>query len=160
MSTNRFKPTSWQWLLVLVAATAMLAIASFSGNKTLSDGDRVQYLSERFACPVCDGQSVSESNAAVATTIRGFIAAEVNKGSTDTEIRDELIDAYGTSVLMTPPSDGAAVLVWILPVAVLVFGMVGIAEAARRGKIKAATATSEDFDLVAEAQQARSPSES
>ena len=83
-------PKSWQWLLVAVVCTAMLAIATFSGNDSLSDGERVQYLSERFACPVCDGQSVSESNAAVATTIREFIAVEVNAGSTDTEIRDTL----------------------------------------------------------------------
>lgn len=151
MTTNRFTPESWQWLLILVAATALLAVATFSGNQTLSDGERVQYLSERFACPVCDGQSVSESNAAVATTIREFIAIEVNNGSTDTEIRDELVKSYGTSVLMTPPSDGAAVLVWILPIAVLVFGMVGIAEAARRGRIKAAKATSDDFELVEQA---------
>ena len=143
-------PRTWQWLLIAVASTALLAIATFSGNPQLSDGERVQYLSERFACPVCDGQAVSESNAAVASTIREFIAVEVNKGSTDTEIRDELVQSYGTSVLMTPPSDGAAVLVWILPIGVLVFGMVGIAEAARRGRIKAAHATKEDFELVAQ----------
>lgn len=144
-------PKSWQWLIVAVVGTAMLAIASFGGDASVSDGERVQYLSERFACPVCDGQSVSESNAAVASTIREFIAIEVNAGSTDTEIRDELVQSYGTSVLMAPPSDGAALLVWILPIGVLVFGMAGIAEAARRGRIKAARATDEDFELVSQA---------
>lgn len=142
---------SFQWLIIAVVATALLTIATFGGSTTRSDGERVQHLSERFACPVCDGQSVAESNAAVASTIREFIAIEVNAGSTDSEIRDDLIQAYGTAVLMTPPANGAALMVWILPIAVLVFGTAGIFGAARRGRIKAAQATSEDFALVEEA---------
>jgi cytochrome c-type biogenesis protein CcmH len=141
----------FRWLLVAVAATGLLAVAAFEGSPNLSDGQRVQSLSERFACPVCDGQSVSESNAAVATTIREFIAVEVNNGSSNTEIRDALVQAYGTSVLLAPPSDGAAILVWILPLAVLVFGSVAIAESERRGRIKTATPTAADVALVSEA---------
>lgn len=141
----------FRWLLVAVAVTGLMAVATFEGSPNLTDGQRVQTLSERFACPVCDGQSVSESNAAVATTIREFIAIEVNKGSTDTEIRDALVQSYGTSVLLAPPADGAAILVWVLPLAVLVFGSAAIVESERRGRIRTATPTEADLVLVSEA---------
>ena len=144
-----------RWLAVAVAATGLLAVATFAGSPNLTDGERVQTLWERFACPVCDGQSVSESDAAVATTIREFIAIEVNNGATDTEIRDDLVRAYGTSVLLAPPSDGAAVLVWILPLGVLVFGSVAIADSERRGRIRAGTPTAADVALVSDAMSAQ-----
>lgn len=148
---------SWQWLLIAVATTALLAFATFGGSAQLSDGERVQKLSERYACPVCDGQSVAESNAAVAATIRQFIAVQVNAGATDTEIRNRLIQSYGSEVLLTPPADGAAVLVWILPLGVLVFGMAGIYAAARRGRIAESVATESDVALVAEAMRSEKP---
>ncbi len=115
---------SFAWLAILAGSLALLAVASFDGGGIESDGERIQRLHASFACPECRGQSVAESNAAVAVNIRQFISDEVTAGGTDDQIRDRLVDAYGVTVLLNPPADGVAALVWILPVVLVTVGSV------------------------------------
>ncbi len=107
-----------------VLTAALLSIAAF-GQGTPTAEERIAELNQSYACPVCDGQAVSESNAPVAATIREFIRTEVARGASDDEIRDGLVARYGGEVLLRPPSSGVSTLLWVLPVVVLVTGGVG-----------------------------------
>jgi cytochrome c-type biogenesis protein CcmH len=141
----------WQlvrWVAVIAAAVGLLVVAMVDSGGAETDAERVQRLSDSFACPQCQGESVSESSAAVAATIREFIADEVAAGATDDEIRDELIAGYGARVLLTPPAEGFASLVWILPVAV-VTAAAAAAAAVFAGRDRSAVAvTDADRELV------------
>ncbi len=139
------------WPALFVSALFLLAVATLDTGGAETDGERVQRLSESFACPTCDGQSVAESNAAVAAQIRNFIRAEVSDGATDTEIRDALIVGYTSSVLLTPPSGGVSSLIWILPVLVLVGGSAGVGFVLTRPRSGSRDATEDDEALVARA---------
>ena len=118
--------------LVVVAAAALLVFAALDDGGVETDAERIQRLADSYACPVCQGESVAESNAAVAVTIRAFIADQVGAGASDDEIRDDLIRGYGASVLLTPPGDGFGALVWILPVVVAAAGAVVVVAIVRR----------------------------
>ena len=137
-----------RWVAVAVAAFGLLVVAAVDGGGAETDAERIQRLSDSFACPQCQGESVSESSAAVAATIREFIADQVAAGASDEEIRDDLIAGYGARVLLTPPAEGIASLVWILPVVVLTAGAAAAAAvfAGRRGTT--ARATDADRALV------------
>ncbi len=139
------------WIAILVASVSMLSIATFDDRGPETTEERVQRLSDSFACPECDGQAVSESNAAVAATIRALIRDRVAEGMTDVEIRDELIRGYSSDVLLNPPSEGISALVWILPVVFVVFGVGGWVAAVRRSGGGSRTATDTDRKLVADA---------
>lgn len=139
------------WVGLAVSAVALLMIAAFGDRDPVTGPERVQALSETFACPECAGQSVAESNAAVAATIREFVRDEVAAGSSDTEIRDVLLERYGTDVLLNPPAEGFASLIWILPVMVMVLGTGGLIAVVKRRPTGARTATDADAALVAEA---------
>ncbi len=142
------------WIGILVAAVALLTVASLDTGGIETDAERIQRLNESFACPVCSGESVAESNAAVSATIRQRIAEEVVNGSSDTEIRDQLVAAYGVSVLLNPPAEGFASLIWILPVVVAVFAAMGAAVAfSRAGPRSHRDPTDEDRDLVERARE-------
>lgn len=142
------------WIGILVAAMAMLTVASLDGGGIETDAERIQRLNESFACPVCSGESVAESNAAVSVTIRQRIAEEVTNGSSDVEIRDQLVQAYGVSVLLNPPADGFAALIWILPVVVAAFAAMGAGLAFSRAGPRARRAPTElDVDLVEQARR-------
>ncbi len=142
------------WIGLLAAAVALLTVASIDTGGVETDTERIQRLNESFACPVCSGESVAESNAAVSATIRQRIAEEVTNGSSDIEIRDQLVEAYGVSVLLNPPAEGFAALVWILPVVVAVFAAVGAAIAfGRAGPRSSRDPTEEDRDLVERARR-------
>lgn len=144
-------PKQWLWFGLLTSMVMLLAVAAFDSGGIETDGERVQRLSQSFACPECAGQSVAESNAGVSSTIRQFIRNEVTAGSSDTEIRDRLVVAYGSEVLLTPPSEGFSSLIWILPVVVLVSGSALLGWALRRSRGGSRDATEADRLLVAEA---------
>ncbi len=142
------------WIGLLAATVALLTVASLDTGGVETDAERIQRLNESFACPVCSGESVAESNAAVSTTIRQRIADEVTAGSTDREIRDQLVQAYGVAVLLNPPADGFAALIWILPVVVAVFGAMGAGLAySRAGPRSLREPTEDDRDLVHRARE-------
>jgi len=144
-------PKQWLWFGLLASMALLLAVAAFDSGGVETESERVQRLSESYACPECAGQSVSESNAGVAATIRQFIRNEVTAGSSDEEIRDKLVISYGSEVLLRPPSEGISSLIWILPVLVLVGGSAGVGWSLRRSRGGSRDATDADRLLVAEA---------
>ncbi len=146
------------WIVIGIVIAASLVVAGTSSGRPPSDAERAQQLADLYACPTCDGQSVAESNAAVAATIRDFIRLRVAAGASDDEIRDELVRSYGSEVLLTPPSDGISVLVWILPTAVVILALFGVAATVRRRQ-QAGPVSAADRDLVAAARRATTPSE-
>lgn len=140
------------WVAIGAAVIALLLVASFDGGGAETDAERIQRLQQSFACPVCDGESVADSNAGVATEIREFIALQVSAGATDLEIRDQLIVAYDGEVLRNPPAEGVGALVWILPVVFVVGGAAGIAAIMGRYRNAARVVTDDDRELVRQAQ--------
>lgn len=149
MSRNR----QFAWLGLALTALAILVVAAFDNGGPATDEERIQTLSESYACPECDGQTVAESNAAVAATIRDFIRVQVNDGATEDEIRDRLLQAYGTDVLLTPPAEGFSALIWILPVMVIVLGMAGVVTVVRRTGAADREVTGADRELVEQARR-------
>lgn len=146
------------WIGILAAMVALLTVSVLDQGGVETDSERIQRLSESFACPQCSGESVADSNAAVSATIRQFIADEVTAGSTDVEIRDQLVRNYGAAVLLNPPADGFAALVWILPVIVLVFAAMGAGSALSRSRPRAdRQATADDLALVDHARRIVGP---
>ena len=139
------------WVAVVATAIGLLVVATVDRGGVETDTERIQRLSDSFACPQCRGESVSESNAAVAATIRQFIADEVATGATDTEIRNELLQAYGARVLLTPPAEGIAALVWVLPVVVLAAGAAAVAAVFTGRPPTMRIATEADRELVEQA---------
>ena len=71
------------WLAVALAIAGALAIAVAADRPALTNADRVRQLAEDFACPVCAGQSLAESDVSVARTIRATISVLVDDGVGD-----------------------------------------------------------------------------
>lgn len=145
------------WVALFAAIVGLLAVATFDDGGLETDAERVQRLSDSFACPECQGESVSESNAAVAANIRDRIRVLVGEGASDQEIRDELLQGYGTRILLNPPAEGLASLLWILPVVLLVGGAAGIAHLLSRSRAPGRLASDDDHELVAQARSASPP---
>jgi cytochrome c-type biogenesis protein CcmH len=143
------RPRVLGWLAmaaVLVVALA-LGVADDGGPRTPEE--RARNLAETIACPACDGQSVAESDAAASRGIRTLIAERIDQGASDDAIRDELVDTWGESILLTPDSSGVGGLVWFVPVVGLVLALAGVAYVLWRWRGMAAVhATDADRDLV------------
>ena len=119
------------WLIVVVVAVVAAVVATTTSQPPATSAQRAYELKEATLCPVCDGQSVLESNAPVAAAMRRQIDVWVDEGRSDIEIRAELADVYGKDVNALPPGDGAGTVVWALPVVVFAAAAAGLWAATR-----------------------------
>ena len=110
---------SWRtasWIAAVAVAAAAFVYGAVDEGPPKTNADRVRVLADDFACPVCAGQSVAESDVPVARAIRRQIAVWVDEGRSDAYIRDQLVAAYDVDIDYNPSGSGVTGLVWILPV--------------------------------------------
>lgn len=142
---------SWPvWMLMGILTVSLLAVGSTRDSGPLTQGDRIDAITKRIACPTCDGESVYVSRATAAEAIRKQVARDVATGEkTNTEIIGAIADSFNAQVLLVPSATGLDSLVWVLPIAVLVCAIVGLGIAFRRWRGQnMGDATAEDFALV------------
>ena len=145
------KLKSWpMWMLMAILTVGLLAVGTTRDTGPLTQGDRIDAITKRVACPTCDGESVFVSRASAAEAIRKQVARDVAAGvKTDTEIIGSIADSFNGQILLVPRATGLDSLVWVLPIAVLVCAVVGLAMAFRKWRRQNTTgATSDDFALV------------
>ena len=84
--------------------------------------DQVAEISGELMCPVCEGQSVAESNAQLARDMRAVIKTKLLEGNTKEEIMDYFVSSYGETILASPPPKGFSVILWLLPILSVLIG--------------------------------------
>ena len=120
------------WLLVLVVVVGSLVVSEVADQAPRTNADRVHALAGDFACPVCQGQSLGESDVPIARTIRSTIRTMVDEGRTDAEVRTMLVDRFGEDIDYTPTGRGLTGLVWVLPVLAAAAALTGVSLAVAR----------------------------
>jgi cytochrome c-type biogenesis protein CcmH len=153
MSTWNGRLKRWPgWVALLFVLVGFLAVGATRDSGARSAGDRVDDISRRIACPVCDGESVYESRNNASESIRAEIRSQVAAGvASDDRIIDDIAASFGAQVLLVPRSTGLDALVWALPAAALVCALAGLGIAFRRWRNDASAArsvTSDDRALV------------
>jgi cytochrome c-type biogenesis protein CcmH len=141
------------WVLLGALALGVLVFAAVDrGSGDESNADRSYSLAKRFACPVCEGQSIAESDVPIAREIKKEIAKRVDEGQTDNQIRDYLVGLYGEHIDLKPQASGVTGLVWIIPVVAFVTAIAGLAAVFRKWRREERiVATDADREVVARA---------
>lgn len=144
----------WPWLVLAAVVAGAIVVAAVGDTGPRTTAERARALGETIECPTCDGQSVADSNAPIARTIRTEVARRIEAGETDEEIRDYIGGLYGDERLLTPGRSGVAGLVWFLPVALFVLAVGGLAATFWRWRSPEDTTISdEDRELVERARR-------
>jgi cytochrome c-type biogenesis protein CcmH len=78
-------------------------------------------LESELVCPVCE-TTLDTSDAPIARRMKAFIRARIAAGDTKSEIKAELVDQFGSTVLAVPPRKGFDWVAWVLPLAGLAAG--------------------------------------
>lgn len=144
------------WAVLALVVVALMAVGLSRGDGVVTPEERVEAISKRIACPVCDGESVFESRNNSSANIRTEIRTQVEAGvASDDQIVTYIQDVFGGRVLLVPKSTGIDALAWALPVVVAVCALAGLVVAFRRWKRAAdAVPTDDDRALVAAAREA------
>jgi cytochrome c-type biogenesis protein CcmH len=115
-------------MAVVVAGVLVVGLRPV-GSPTLDQ--RVTSLASQVRCPVCDGETAAESDTPPSVEIRALIRQWMQSGESNAQIKANLVDDYGTGILEAPPARGIDLIVWVLPVAVFVIAVAGLALAFR-----------------------------
>ena len=108
--------------LVIVVFVCFFFAAPVQAEEALSP--EALQIAHQLNCPVCQGQSVRDSNSELARQMRQLIQQKLDAGESREEIFQYFVDRYGVSVLREPPRQGYFWALWLGPVVGLVGGTV------------------------------------
>ena len=112
-------------ILSMLAAAWCLSAGAVTIERALPDAAQEAAARELFhdlKCVVCEGQSLGESDAALAVQMRQHIRDMLAKGATPDEVRDYFRLRYGDSIVMTPPLGARTLALWAAPLLMLLLG--------------------------------------
>ena len=121
MSHRRFPV--WTLLGVVLVVALLVGSGVFRGAPPTA-AQRAAAIESDIRCPSCEDLSVAVSSAPTAVTVRTTVRQLVDEGWSDARIDSYLVDRYGSTIVLDPPTRGWSALVWGLPV---VAGLVAVA---------------------------------
>ncbi len=122
-----------------------VSVAACVREDDLTTDQRVYQLSTQLMCPVCDGQTLDQSQAQLSLDMQAVIREKVEEGDSNAAIREYFVDRYGEVVLASPDAGGFNLVAWAMPVVIFLGGalLVGNAYLNMRRKKREANAASE-----------------
>jgi cytochrome c-type biogenesis protein CcmH len=143
------------WLTMLIVLAVALTVGATRDTGPHTPADRVDSITQRVACPICDGESVFESQNNASRSIRNEVTELVRANElSDDEIIAFIETRYGADVLLVPKASGFDALIWVLPTIGFVVGVAALVLVFRRWKRDAdavGEVTDDDRALVAAA---------
>ncbi|MEM1155754.1 MAG: cytochrome c-type biogenesis protein [Pseudomonadota bacterium] len=124
-------------LLTVVPTWAVIETYEFSEP---SLEQRYRQLTQELRCPKCQNQNIADSNAPIAQDLRLLLYQQLESGASNAEILDHMVARYGEFVRYRPSFQGATVILWLTPLALLVVA-VGVVILALRRKGPSADAS-------------------
>jgi cytochrome c-type biogenesis protein CcmH len=110
---------------------------------------RFQHLTQQLRCPMCQNETLADSNAPIARDLRNQIFQMMQQGKSDDEIRQYLVDRYSDYVLYDPPLKPGTMLLWFGPLLILLGGA-GVVLMAIRKRSRTDTVISTNSDEPSE----------
>ena len=109
-------------LLLIVAATPLLAVEPDEILKDPRLEERARTLSSELRCLVCQNQSIDDSHAPLARDLRVLVRQKLVSGDSDDTIRAFLVERYGEFILLKPRFSFDTLVLWMSPFALLLLG--------------------------------------
>src|SRR4051812_6579576 len=110
------------WLACLPAFAQVNSDSAPLQFQDAAEEARFHALASELRCVMCQNQSLADSNALIALSLRHEVLELMRKGKTDAQIKDFLVARYGEFVLYNPRVEPDTWLLWLGPLALLLIG--------------------------------------
>ncbi len=113
-----------QFLLILLLIIP-LKLSAIAPSEQLQDPNleaRAREISANLRCLVCQNQTIDDSGAQIAKTLRIIVRERLLLGESNQAITDYIVSKYGNFVLMKPPFYLATYFLWFSPLIILILG--------------------------------------
>jgi len=105
-------------------------------SQTNSEESLYIKLEKEIMCPVCDGQTLDQSQSLIAENMKDTIKKKIQEGYNEQEIKSYFVKRYGDSVLAYPNMTGFNSLAYIIPGISIIIGILLLGLYIKRDKIK------------------------
>ena len=92
-------------------------------------------LEKEIMCPVCDGQTLDQSQSLIAEDMKNSIKEKIAEGYNEEEIKNYFVDRYGENVLAYPSTTGFNLLAYLVPILGLILSILIFTFYIRRQKV-------------------------
>ncbi|MCZ2203846.1 cytochrome c-type biogenesis protein [Bartonella sp. A05] len=113
-------------LVIFVVVFPMQLAIAVEPDEILKDPvleERARNISSRLRCPVCQSQSLDDSNALLARDLRFLIRERLKAGDSNQQVIDFLVERYGEFILLKPPFNKVTWFLWLSPLIVMIIGL-------------------------------------
>ena len=83
---------------------------------------RAREVSKSLRCVVCQNETIDESSADIARDMRLLVRVRILAGDTNEQVHAFLVSRYGDYILLMPRFRAGTAVLWLGPLAILVFG--------------------------------------
>ncbi|MEL7290970.1 MAG: cytochrome c-type biogenesis protein [Pseudomonadota bacterium] len=118
-------------LLLALSAHAAIEVYEF---ENLEQEQQFKELGNTLRCPKCQNNTIADSNAELAVDLRHKVYEMTKEGKSKQEIVDYMIARYGNFVTYNPPFTLATSILWLGPLAVVLFGFGFIVTRSRKSR--------------------------
>lgn len=114
--------------ILLLCLSLLMAFPAFAvqPDEMLSDPAleaRAREISKGLRCPVCQGESIDESNAPISRDLRLYLRERLVAGDSDKQAVKAVTDRFGEYVLFEPPARGVNWVLYLAGPVMLVLGL-------------------------------------
>lgn len=139
-----FTVLNFRTIALLLLVAILLSCASIEPKASLEG--RAIDLDQRLICPVCPSETIDQSQTELAQQMRRVVRQKLQDGYSDRQIEEFFIARYGERVLASPRREGFGLLVWVVPPALVVLGLIGFWWALREMRKDQISAMYEETD--------------
>ena len=105
-------------IIILLISFLFILISRISN--TDQTNNREYNLFSQIMCPICDGQTIAESQASIAEDMKKMIRDQIKDGKEDKEILKYFEERYGQEILSNPIPKGFNLTIWIAPILIII----------------------------------------
>ncbi len=120
---QRFMIPACAFALVLLSCLAPVHAVDPTQLPTAQLQARYLNLTHQFRCPVCQSETLADSEEPYAGEIRKQIRSMLLAGKSDAQIRDYLVSRYSEFILFKPEYSLRNAWLWLSPVVLLALGI-------------------------------------
>jgi len=100
---------------IALAAIVVMIVGLLPKGAVADPEQRAVSLEQRLACPLCQGQSLAESDSQVAEDLKVILREKIDEGLADDQIFDFFAARYGEHIVLEPPLLGWGLALWVVP---------------------------------------------
>ncbi|WP_455479726.1 cytochrome c-type biogenesis protein [Bartonella sp. B23] len=79
-------------------------------------------ISSYLRCPVCQNQTIDDSDTSLARDLRLLIRKRLKMGESNQQVIDFLVERYGVFILLKPPFNKTTWFLWLSPFVIIIMG--------------------------------------